>query len=607
MNRLTLLAATLALLLTVTNAFAQPSSQMIRQFEERCATCHRNAGVDRAIGAAQAPEVAILQRMSPEAVYRVLMNSPIPVHTQNLDDNMKRAFAEFLGGRKLGGDAGDAKVMQGRCQSNVPLPDFSKAPAWNGWGVDATNARFQSAQASGLTAAQVPRLKLKWAFGFPGASSMFGQPTVAAGRVFIGVDTGYVYSLDAATGCFYWSFRADAGVRNAISIGAIEGQRSPRYAVYFGDLKANVYAVDAATGVLIWKVRVEEHPLAVVTGAPTLYRGRLYVPVASREEAAGSDVNYPCCTFRGSVSAIDTTSGNRIWKTYIIAEEPRPTEKNSRGVQLWSPSGAGVWASPTIDEKRGAVYIATGDAYSNPAPKTTDAIMALDIGSGRVRWVVQHTEGDAWLVGCETQSPSENCPDDLGPDYDFGASAMMRTLSDGRTVLISGQKSGEVFAQDAGRGGAVMWKATLVDKLARGEIVFGGAADDQAAYFGLRGGYVTALDLRTGARKWTTPVTAPQPPRQGRGLTAALSVIPGVLFSGGWDGLLRAFATDDGRVLWEYDMFRDFTTVNGVPAKGGSMGGPGPTIAGGMVFAGSGYLGVANGTPGNVLLAFSVD
>jgi polyvinyl alcohol dehydrogenase (cytochrome) len=182
---------------------------------------------------------------------------------------------------------------------------------------------------------------------------------------------------------------------------------------------------------------------------------------------------------------------------------------------------------------------------------------------------------------------------------------MMRTLPDGRTVLVSGQKSGEVYAQDAGREGAVIWKATLVEKLSRGEIVFGGGADDQTAYFGTRTGGMSALDLRTGMRKWFTPV--PTPPGRRSGVNAALAVIPGVIFSGGWDGYLRAFAAEDGRIIWEFDTIRDFTTVNAVAAKGGSMGAPGPTIAGGMLFAGSGYPGLGAGMGGNVLLAFSAE
>jgi polyvinyl alcohol dehydrogenase (cytochrome) len=588
-------------------ALAQTASGTIRQFEERCATCHRNAGVARAAGAEQAPDIATLQKMAPETVYAAMTNNPIPAHAVDLPDNIKRGFAEFVGGRKLGSvPGGAAKSMPNQCAANSRLVDPSAGPAWNGWGTDATNGRFQTAKAAGLTAAQVPTLKLKWAFGFPSAASMYGQPTVAAGRIFIGVDTGYVYSVDAKTGCVFWSFQAAAGVRNAISIGPVKGHGSTAFAAYFGDLRGNVYALDAGTGIPLWIVSIDPHPLAAVTGAPTFYKGRLYVPLASREEAAGGGLDYPCCTFRGSLVALNADTGKQIWKTYIIPDEPKPTRKNSRGVQLFAPSGAGLWASPTIDESRNAIYLGTGDAYSKPpVPNTTDAVMALDLDTGKVRWSVQHTANDAWLVGCEVNNPSENCPTDIGPDYDFGSASIMRTLPDGRTIVVSGQKSGEVFAQDV-RDGALLWKATLVDKLARGEINFGGAADDRQAYFGTRSNGISALDLRTGERKWVAKIAPFTPPRQ-VGQTAALTVIPGVVFSGGADGVLRAFAASDGKQVWEYDTLRDFTTVNGVAAKGGAMGAPGPTVAGGMIFVGSGYTGLGNGRGGNVLVAFGLE
>ncbi len=431
---------------------------------------------------------------------------------------------------------------------------------------------------------------------------MYSQPTIAGGRVFFGADTGYVYSLDAKSGCLAWGFQAAAGVRNAVSIGPVKGHAGSAFAAYFGDLRGNVYALDAATGKALWIVSVDQHPLAAVTGSPILHKGRLYVPVASREEAAGGGPDYPCCTFRGSIVALDANTGKQIWKTHIIDQKPKPTKKNSRGVQLYAPSGAGIWDTPSIDEARGLMYIGTGDAYSKPpVPPTTDAVMALELATGKTRWVVQHTPNDAWLVGCETSNPSENCPTEIGPDYDFGASPIMRTLDDGRTIVVSGQKSGEVFAQDV-RDGKVIWKATLVDRLARGEITFGGAADEQKAYFGTRSGAVWALDLKTGDKKWTTPV-APVPQRQA-GQTAALTVIPGVVFSGGQDGILRAFSSADGKPIWQFDTVRDFMTTNNVAAKGGAMGAPGPTIAGGMLFVGSGYTGLGNGRGGNVLLAF---
>jgi len=598
-----------ALLCAAAAASAQTASGTIRSFEEHCATCHRNPGVARAAGAEQAPDIDALRKLSPDTVWAAITMNPTPAHAKavaDATDIVKRGYAEFLGGRKIGSvPSGDPKSMPNQCPASAKLADPSAGPSWNGWSADATNARVQSAKAAGITAAQVPNLKLKWAFGLPNAASMYSQPTVAGGRVFLGADTGYVYALDAKSGCVAWGFQASAGVRNAPSIGPVKGHAGSSYAAYFGDLRGNVYALDAATGRALWIVSVDPHPLAAVTGSPILHKGRLYVPLASREEAAGGGPDYPCCTFRGSVVALDADTGKQIWKTHIIGEEPKPTKKNSRGVQLYAPSGGGIWDTPTIDEARGALYIGTGDAYSRPvSATTTDAVMALDLATGKPRWSVQHTPDDAWLVGCETNNPSENCPANIGPDYDFGMSPMMRTLNDGRTIVVSGQKSGEVFAQDV-RDGKVIWKATLVDKLARGEITFGGAADDQRVYFGTRSGAVWALDLKTGEKRWTTPV-APIPQRQS-GQTAALTVIPGVVFSGGQDGVLRAFAAADGRQIWEFDTVRDFMTTNGVAARGGAMGAPGPTVAGGMLFLGSGYTGLGNGRGGNVLLAFETD
>ncbi|HEV3330851.1 MAG TPA: PQQ-binding-like beta-propeller repeat protein [Bryobacteraceae bacterium] len=492
------------------------------------------------------------------------------------------------------------------CPSNPGLGNSSAKPSWNGWGAGLTNARFQDAAGAQLAPDQVTRLKLKWAFGFPGAKSVYGQPTVVAGRVFVGVDTGAVYSIDAGSGCSYWSFQAADGVRSAVSIGP--GRTTGEYLAYFGDLKGNVYALNAATGEQVWKTQADTHPGARITGATQLYQNRLYVPVASDEEVRAVDAAYQCCTFRGSVLALDTLTGRQVWKTYVIPEAPKATAKNAKGTQQFGPSGGGVWNSPTLDPKRHALYVGTGDAYTAPAPKTTDAILALDMDSGKVLWSAQDLAGDAWVVSCiEGRGSSENCPKDAGPDFDFGSSPMLRTMPNGKNLLIAGQKSGIIWAHDPDRKGAVAWKTSVASKkpAPQGQVNFGGSADDKNAYFGLDSGGIVALSLTNGERLWFTDIQ-PEGGRHG-GQDAAVSTIPGVLFSGGWDGVLRALSTSDGKILWTFDMLRDFDTVNGVPAKGGSMGSSGPTVAGGMVFAGAGYPGVQNGRNGNVLLAFAVE
>jgi polyvinyl alcohol dehydrogenase (cytochrome) len=569
-------------------------------FADHCLTCHGNPDAGQ-----PAPDPSTLMQLTPEAIVSAITTGIMREQAKDLTDAEKRNIAEFLGGRAPGlADSGDAKTMVNHCTSDTPIGDPQAGPVWNGWGADLVNSRFQTAQRAGLSAEKVPQLKLKWAFGFPNGIDAYGQPTVASGRVFVGSDTGFVYSLNANTGCAYWSFRTDSGVRSAISIGPVKGRSPTRYAVYFGDLKAIAYALDAESGKLLWKVRIDDHVLAHVQGSPQLYGGRLYVPVSSFEENASADSHYPCCTFRGSIVALDSNTGRVIWKTYTISEPLKRTRKNSLGVQLWAPAGGAIWSSPTIDVKRQALYVGTGNAYTDPAPNTTDAIMALSLKSGKVLWVVQDTENDSFVGGCSSTNrskDSENCPEELGPDYDFGSSPILRTLPDGHRILVAAQKSGDVYGHDPDREGALVWKKGF-----RPRQTFGGAADDQSVYLPMTSGGVVAVQVTNGEGRWLTPVEpaeTSQPPR--RGAAAAASAMPGVVFSGGWDGVLRAFSTVNGQVIWQFNTVRDFTTVNGVPAKGGSMGAPGPTIAGGLLFVGSGYTGKRNGMPGNVLLAFS--
>jgi len=579
---------------------AAPSPRQL--FDRACLTCHGNAAVPRAA------DPSILRRMTPERVYEALTTGVMRVQAQEqeLDDAARRAIAEYLGDRKLGaGEAGDAKVMPNRCAVGRTMSAPAAASAWNGWGADHANTRFQTAQSAGLSPAQLPRLRLKWAFGFPGASAVYGQPTVVSGRVFVGADTGYVYALDQTSGCVYWSFQAQAGVRSAVTIGPVG--TSARLAAYFGDMKGNVYAVDANTGDQIWKVSADEHALTRITAAPVLYQNRLFVPVTSFEEGAATSARYPCCTFRGSVVALSTDTGRQIWKTFTIADPPQPTTKSASGTQQFGPSGGGVWSSPTIDAQRNVLYVGTGNAYSLPVAPTTDAILALNLETGKIVWAAQALAEDAWIPGCPPGALAGNCPNKMGPDYDFGASPILTRLANGRRLLVAVQKSGQIWAYDPDRNGVVVWNTphSGTPPTAEGEMVWGAAVDGRNVYVGLTSGGVAAHSLETGRQEWVARIQ-PGANRRG-GHSAAVSGIPGAVLSGGWDGVLRAMSADGGKVVWEYDTMQPLQTQNRVPAQGGSMGAPGPTIAGGMVFVGSGYIGVRNGTPGNVLLAFGID
>jgi len=578
-------------------------------FDQNCASCHE---VGPAATAAKAPDRRTFSKLTTEQIFASMKTGSMRDRAQSLTDIQKQRLAEFLGGlRKMGaGEAGDASRMTNRCADNPPLGDISAGPSWNGWSTEGNNARFQSSANAGIAAADVPRLKLKWAFGLPGATTVYGQPSLVAGRVFVSADSGYVYSLNAGSGCVYWSYLAEAAVRTAVNVAPVKGGET---AAFFGDLKGNVYAVNARTGAKMWMVQVEDHPLVRLTAAPKVYENRLYVPVASADEGSAAQPHYPCCTFRGSVVALDTATGKQIWKTYTIPEKPKVVGKNSIGTEQWGPSGSGVWNPPTIDPKRKALYIGTGDAYTSPAAKTSDGLMALDLATGKILWSVQDLGGDAWLVGCpeDPAKRPENCPKDMGPDHDFGAPPILKELPGGKRVLIAGQKSGMVWAHDPDNKGAVVWKSPTISGVApaSGQIVWGGTADNDNAYFGLHTGGIVALQLTNGERRWFTKIDPAPAVAKLPGQEGSVSTIPGAVFAGGWDGVIRALSTDGGRVLWEFNMVQDYKTVNGVPAKGGSMVAAGPTVAGGMVFAGSGYpgLGAGAGMPGNVLLAFGVE
>ena len=596
-----------AVVLGIVGTAAGPSAQApdgARVFEDRCATCHNGAPDSRA------PDREVLRTRAPEAVVESLVNGAMRVPGARMTGAERRAVAEFLSGRRLGGDVSGATA--GRCTGGASFPAAALEPMWNGWSPTPTNTRFQRADQAGLTVTDLPRLTLKWAFGFPDASLAWAQPTVAGGRVFVGSQNGTVYALDARTGCIYWTFSAGGGVRTAVSVGRRAG--APGHAVFFADTAANAYALDAETGERLWVRKIDEHPLARITAAPTLYSNRLYVGVSSYEESQGADPQYGCCTFRGSLSALDLDTGDVVWRTFMIPDEPAPRGTSSAGVGLWGPSGAGIWSSPTIDVRRGAVYVATGNAYSGPAPASSDAVVALDLGTGAVRWRRQVTPGDVYVSGCRPGSGNPNCPDPNGPDLDFGSSPMLVTSS-GRDLVVIGQKSGVGFAMDPDRGGEIVWQYRAGRGGLLGGIEWGAAADDARAYFAVsdvispQPGGLHAVDLATGEPVWVAP-PAPLVCSGGRGCnaaqSAAITVIPGAVLSGAFDGGLRAYAAEDGAIAWAFDTNREFETVNGVPANGASIGGPGPTVAGRMVYAGSGY-GAFGGRAGNVLLAFGID
>jgi polyvinyl alcohol dehydrogenase (cytochrome) len=561
----------------------------------RCAACHDGKPQARMPGREE------IAKRSPEDILKTMMAGAMQPQSAGLSAEDGRAIARYLTGKEFG------KVETstvGRCAGGG-RPFRIENAGWNGWGVDVANTRYQDH--GGLNAEEVPKLKLKWAFGFPGTSVAYGQPAMVGGRVFVGSGSGRVYSLDAATGCTYWSFDAGMGVRTAISIG--------KSAAYFGDVAANVYAVDALSGKLIWKAHVDDHPIARITGSPVLFEGRLYVPVASVEEASAMSPTYECCKFRGSIVALDAATGKQIWKSYSVTDPPKPTRKTKAGVQLYGPAGAAIWSAPTIDAKRKLIYAATGNSYTDVDINTSNAILAIDMDSGRLKWASQVLAKDNFVMGC--RPGQDGCPAEMGPDADFGSSPILRTLANGKQIILAGQKSSTLYGMDPEQQGKVLWQIKLGQGGGLGGIEWGFAADFTAAYVAVsdrisRGGTpggLHAVRLEDGEKLWSKmPVKLDCDPRAkgcNSAQSAAVSMIPGAVFSGSIDGHLRAFSTKTGEIVWDFNTAQTFQTVTGVEATGGSIDAAGPVIANGLVLTNSGY-GVWNGLPGNVLLAFSV-
>lgn len=569
-------------------------------FIEHCQSCHRPASQTRA------PLPAVLSAMSRESILAALDTGKMKSQAMKLTQTQRRALAEFLAPVSTEG-VGQPNPCPASPKDGASWP---AAATWNGWGVDNLNSRFQRAEAAALTPEDLPRLKLRWAFGFPHVTTVIGQPALVGGHLYLGSQGGTVYSLDARSGCTYWSLQASGDVRTAI-IASPDGKF-----LYFGDNQANVYAVDATAGSVIWKKHLDDHPFAGITGAPKLADGRLYVPVSSFEEVAAGNPDYECCTFRGSIVALQASDGQQIWKTYTVRNPAKKTARAPSGKQQWGPAGAAVWLSPTIDPLKSVLYIGTGDNYSEPPSKESDAILALARDTGRILWINQVTPKDSWNISC-MDDEKRNCPGNPGSDVDFGASPILQDIGGGKRLLIAGQKSGVVYGIDPDRNGKLVWQTRIAKGGVLGGIEWGGAADGSAAYFAVSdldmrqadaGGGLVALRPATGETAWSVAPAKPaciDKPGCSAAQLAPVTVIPGAVFSGSMDGHLRAFASSDGHLLWDFDTLREFETVNGVKARGGSLNATGAVVAGGMLFFNSGYARL--GLPGNVLLAFSVD
>jgi polyvinyl alcohol dehydrogenase (cytochrome) len=581
-------------------------------YHARCQHCHEGQ-------IAKAPSRTFVELMTPEAIYRALSVGIMRIQTAGLNDADERHVAEYLSGLPFGAPKPPTAP---NCAAAALHFDLAREPDIVGWGFGPGNDHFVPAAAARLAPSEIPRLKVKWAFSYPASVRARSQPTFAYGAVYVGSQSGSVYALDAKSGCIRWTFETTAEVRTPIVIPAHQGHAKR---AFFGDLIGRVYALDAVTGRELWRQRVDDHPSATVTGSPALYKGTLYVAVSSLEEAT-VDPTYSCCTFRGSVVAFDAASGRRLWQRYMIDEVPQQRGVTRTGAKVFSPSGAAIWNSPTVDEKRGLLYVGTGNNYTGPADDRSNAVVALDLKTGQIKWTWQVVAGDAWNVGCMVGIDS--CPENSGPDADLGSGIMLGALPDRTERLFFGLKSGLVMAIDPAQHDRALWSNRVGRGSIQGGVQFGMAFDGRRLYVPIsdmgdsmdasnkqrdasagapRPG-LYALDPVSGRVLWQSPAEDVCGGRKfcDPGILSSIAAIPGVVFAGHMDGRLRAYDADSGHVLWQYDTTQSQTTLGGTAAHGGTIGGGGPVIHDGMVYTNSGY-GMYFHMPGNVLLAFSVD
>lgn len=588
---------------------AHPGAAVYEQF---CQACHEGQ-------VAKAPQKLFLQMLSGPTILAALNEGLMQAQAEPLTAEQRQHVAEYLSGRSLADATALTPVKM--CAEGASPFDASQRPLKTGWGYD--NKRFVAAADAGLTKASASKLRLKWAFEFAGGIRARSQPSIAYGAVFVGSYDGRVYALDLETGCARWVFKAGAEVRTTIvpyeaTGGANVRTMGPR--VLFGDVLARLYSVDAMTGKLVWSHKLDDHAHATITGTPALHDGMAYVPISSLEVATAVDPNYPCCTFRGKVVAIDAWSGEERWRSFTIDEEAREVGKTRVGTPVFAPSGAPVWNSPTIDVKRGALYVGTGENYSSPATTTSDALLAFDLRTGKRLWSHQTVANDVWNAACMVKD-NPNCPPENGPDVDFGAGTLLTTLPNGKEIIIAGQKSGVVHAFDPDRQGALLWQTRVGRGGIQGGVHFSMAVGQGRVFapvsdmvnemewhnkdFPARPG-LNALDVATGKILWSTLADNVCAGKQfcDPGISAAITAIPGVVFAGHMDGRFRAYDSDTGAVLYEFDSLKPIPTVSGATAHGGSFGGGGPAVRNGHVVVNSGY-GMYFHMPGNVLLVFA--
>jgi len=609
-------------------------------YESTCAACHANTEITKA------PAFETLKRMRYQTILYAVTKGKMQTQAQALSDADRVKVVDYLAGREVANDAWIAKTM---CPANRKAVNVDATATVSGFGFDARNRRNLTKQQTGLATQDFRNLELAWAMGFSQATAMRSQPAILGNTLFLPVaDNSRLFAIDiAGEPCLKWVYENDVPLRTSAAFGVLP--KSKKKVVVFSDLGANVHMVDAETGTRIWKQPVGLFPFSLLTGTPAMHDDKVYVPISQYEISVGANDNHECCKSHGAVTALDAVTGKTVWTAHTM-ENAKPLRDRGDGQMIWGPSGAPIWNSPAIDAKRGVLYVGTGEATSEPAAPTTDAILAIDLKDGAIRWSFQATANDIFLTGCGGRPPNNvgaltapaganaanrprmqrlNCPlDSIPRDADFGASAILGTLSSGKDVVLAGQKSGTVWALDPDNNGKLLWRQDFGRGSPLGGIHWGIAFDGKRVYApinlpGAPAGNaldsmlkpgIHAMNVDDGKVLWSfasEPDCSEERKQRMRGcggssgMSGAPTIIDGAVVQGSVDGLLRALDATSGELLFKFDTAQQFATVNGVVANGGAMDSATIVAANGYLFVQSGY-GLFGGAPGNVLLAFKV-
>jgi polyvinyl alcohol dehydrogenase (cytochrome) len=601
-------------------ASAEAPEDTAALFKASCAICHE-------VPETKAPPTATLRQLPAAQILMAMEFGKMQPQAAALKAEQRVRLAKWLAAEE---DAKrDAWITEKACPGETPVPVTGR----ENWGLGRDNARHVAD--ARISRKNAGKLELAWSIALPAVTAMRSQPVVAGDTVFLGSKGGHLLALDRHSGCVRWSFKTEAPVHSALTL-----DRTPDgvATLFFADEMATVYAVDATRGTLRWRERVKWFPTSIISGPITYHAGRLFVPLSSFEVAAAGLPTHECCRTHGGIQALDALNGKAVWR-FDTTPHATKTYVNRDGVQMWGPSGAVVWNSPTIDVKRGAIYFGTGQNSSSPAGDTSDAIIALDLETGAKRWVFQALADDAWNAAC--LSGGASCPRENGPDFDFGASVILLERKQG-DLLLAGQKSGEVFALDPDQKGAVVWRNRIGSGSSNGGVHHGLATDGKRVYVPVAdperkvAGYVprpgvSALSVDDGRVLWSHPVQrgctfdpadaplvglaemakgkserSPWPDcSYYYGHSAAAVIANGVVYAGALDGKLRLFDARNGKLLRVIETKQAYRATNGLDGHGGAIDVGGAIVSGDQLFVLSGY-GMFGQMPGNMLLVYSL-